>query len=166
MSVAMNTDHQIFSWSRFTDTLRKEFVENGRTLSLVLLAIYLYFTIELVINNYYSNGLSKNVHDPVFFLLFIAIITSLGFSGLTSKSKRTDYLANSSSTVEKFTANTLIYVIGSILAITACSFLADFTRIAILWFHKSETFFVPGPTAFINTVVKWQMLIKEKMSSL
>ena len=151
----MTTTNQTFDWSRFTATLRKELAENGRTILLALLAFYLYFTFQAIIENWASRGTCYISMDPAFVFIFMAVIVSLGFSGLRTKKSRTNYLCTSSSTVEKFAANTLIYAIGSVVAIIACVYLADFTRIAVLSFWKSDTFVVQGPIAFSNTVIRW-----------
>ena len=46
----MNTN-QIFSWNRFTAALRKEFAENWRTPALVMVGIYLWYTISMITTN-------------------------------------------------------------------------------------------------------------------
>ena len=49
----MNTN-QIFSWNRFTAALRKEFVENWRTPALVMVGIYLWYTIAMISSNVHT----------------------------------------------------------------------------------------------------------------
>lgn len=150
----MNTN-QIFDWSRFVATLRKEWVENGRIVLLVMAGIYLYYTATLITQNLSSRGMESNATDPVFTFIFMALIASLGFTGLVDKCKRTDFLTKSSSMTEKFTANALIYVIGGIVAVLVCLGLADLTRVAALWFFRDDSLLVTGPTAFSDTVIKW-----------
>ena len=147
--------NQIFNWKRFMATLRMELAENGRILLLIVVGIYLFFFIELTVTNLRGRGMYDNVHDPFFFLMFIALITSLGFSKLTTKGKRTDYFSMPSSTLEKYLVNTLVYVIGGLVAVHLCSYLADATRIAVLWPRQSDSFLVPGLSAIPNTAIKW-----------
>lgn len=155
MTTAMSTKNQIFDFGRFTAALRKEWAENKRLMLLVMLGIYLVFAAGLIMGNYLNRGMGNNAVDPMFTFLFMGIISSLGFAGLASKGKRMNYLISPSSTVEKFTANALIYVIGGIVAVFLCIGLADLTRIAALWFFRSDDLLVSGPTAFADTVIKW-----------
>ena len=151
----MSTVNQTFDWNRFVATLRKEVAENGRTLLLLVAGIYIYFTAELMLINVSGHGMYDNVHDPFLFLMALGIFVSLGFSKLTTKGKRTDYLVTASSSAEKFLANTLIYVIGGLVVVHVCSYLADLSRIALLWFQQSDSFLVPGLSALPNTIIKW-----------
>lgn len=155
MKTAMSAINQTFSWSRFVRVVNKEFTMNGRTLGLTLAAIYLFFAFWLTATNVATRGMKGLDLDPMVLFLLIAIIASMGFNGLRSKGKRADYLAMPASTAEKFTYNAMFYVIGGVLAVVACIYLADLTRIAVLWFKRGDDFLVPGPTAFAETVVKW-----------
>lgn len=155
MTTAMSTVNQTFDWNRFVATLRKEVAENGRTLLLLVAGIYIYFTAELMLINVSGHGMYDNVHDPFLFLMALGIFVSLGFSKLTTKGKRTDYFVTASSSAEKFFANTLIYVIGGLVVVHVCSYLADLSRIALLWFRQSDSFLVPGLSALPNTIIKW-----------
>lgn len=155
MTTAMTTKNQIFDFGRFTVALRKEWAENKRLMLLVILGIYLLFSFSMIVNNFMSHGMGNNAADPVFTFFFMGIISSLGFAGLTNKGKRMNYLSTPSSTVEKFIANALIFVIGGIVAVCVCIGLADLTRIAVLWFFKSDDLLISSPTAFADTVIKW-----------
>lgn len=150
----MNTN-QIFDWSRFTATLRKDWAGNGRLILLLLAGIYLFFTIYLIGGNLESRGMEGNSISPTVTFLAMSLIASLGFSGLINKGKRTDYLTTSSSMTEKFAANALIYVIGDIVAVLVCLGLADVTRMAVLWFFRDDSLLVSGPTAFANTAIRY-----------
>ena len=158
----MNTVNQTFDWSRFTAALRKELVENKRAILFTLLGTFGLLTIIMILGN-----LSTSTHDAVYesltycvpqkfvymFLgLAIMIVASLAFRKLTSKTGRIEMFTSPSSTLEKFLVNTLIYVIGYIVAFFICTQLADLTRIAVLWFFKDEYFIVPGPINFLNLI--------------
>ena len=158
----MNTVNQTFDWSRFTATLRKELVENKRAILFTLLGTFGLLTIIMILGN-----LSTSTHDAVYesltyyvpqkfvymFLgLAIMIVASLAFRKLTSKTGRIEMFTSPSSMLEKFLVNTLIYVIGYLVAFFICTQLADLTRIAVLWFFKDEYFIVPGPINFLNLI--------------
>ena len=162
MITTMNTVNQTFDWSRFTATLRKELVENKRAILFTLLGTFGLLTIIMILGN-----LSTSTHDAVYesltyyvpqkfvymFLgLAIMIVASLAFRKLTSKTGRIEMFTSPSSMLEKFLVNTLIYVIGYLVAFFICTQLADLTRIAVLWFFKDEYFIVPGPINFLNLI--------------
>ena len=158
----MNTVNQTFDWSRFTAALRKELVENKRAILFTLLGTFGLLTIIMILGN-----LSTSTHDAVYesltycvpqkfvymFLgLAIMIVASLAFRKLTSKTGRIEMFTSPSSMLEKFLVNTLIYVIGYLVAFFICAQLADLTRIAVLWFFKDEYLIVPGPINFLNLI--------------
>ena len=162
MITTMNTVNQTFDWSRFTATLRKELVENKRAILFTLLGTFGLLTIIMILGN-----LSTSTHDAVYesltycvpqkfvymFLgLAIMIVASLAFRKLTSKTGRIEMFTSPSSMLEKFLINTLIYVIGYLVAFFICAQLADLTRIAVLWFFKDEYLIVPGPINFLNLI--------------
>ena len=158
----MNTVNQTFNWSRFTAALRKEIVENKRGIFFTIIGIYGLLTIIMILGNLIT-------HQPEFYAVpeanylpqmmvgsiasfVICISASLAFRNLKSKAGRTYLLTSPSSTLEKFLVNVLIYVVGIIVAYFACAQLADLTRIAALWWFKSESFIVPGPINFLNSI--------------
>ena len=158
----MNTVNQTFDWSRFTATLRKELVENKRGILFTIIGIYGLLTMIMIIGNLIT-------HQPDFYTepesnylpqimvgtmvsLVICISASLAFKNLKSKTGRTYLLTSPSSTFEKFLVNVLVYVVGTIVAYFACAQLADLTRIAALWWFKSDSFIVPGPINFLNSI--------------
>ena len=162
MITTMNTVNQTFDWSRFTAALRKELVENKRAILFTLLGTYGLLTIIMILGN-----LSTSTHDAVyesltycvpqkFVYMFLGlatmIVASLAFRKLTSKTGRIEMFTSPSSMLEKFLVNTLIYVIGYLVAFFICAQLADLTRIAVLWFFKDEYFIVPGPINFLNLI--------------
>ena len=51
MNTTMNTVNQIFDWSRFTATLRKEVVENWRPILFTLLGLYGLLTLIMIVGN-------------------------------------------------------------------------------------------------------------------
>ena len=67
MNAAMSTSvsNQIFDWGRFTAALRKELVENKRQLLLIVVSIFLFFTVFMVVGNLISSSIApKAVNDP------------------------------------------------------------------------------------------------------
>ena len=162
MNTTMNTINQSFNWSRFTAALRKEAVENKRMLLFTVIGMYGLLTMIMILGNLIG-------HQPDFYTdpefnfvpkvmvgslatLVVCISASLAFKNLKTKAGRTHYLSSPSSTLEKFLVNVLIYVVGMTVAYFICAQLADLTRIAALWWFKSDTFIVPGPINFLNSV--------------
>ena len=162
MNTTMNTVNQTFDWSRFTATLRKELVENKRAILFTLLGTFGLLTMIMILGNL-STGTGKQINEVleyympqkmVFVFLSFAtmIVASLAFRKLTNKTGRIEMFTSPSSMLEKFLVNALIYVIGYIVAFFICAQLADFTRIAVLWFFRDEYFIVPGPVNFLNLI--------------
>ena len=162
MNTTMNTVNQTFNWSRFMAALRKEIVENKRMLLFSVIGMYGLLTMMMILGNLIG-------HQPDFFTdsefnyipkmmvgslttLVVCLSASLAFKNLKTKAGRTHYLSSPSSTLEKFLVNVLIYVVGMTVAYFICAQLADLTRIAALWWFKSDSFIVPGPINFLNSV--------------
>lgn len=162
MNTTMNTVNQIFNWNRFTAALRKEVVENWRTIVFTILGIYLLLTVIMILGNI-IDSISDNIvsslmnmvpQKTVFFMLAIAlmVVASLSFRNLKSKNGRVALFTSPSSTLEKFLVNVLIYVIGSIVVFFACAQLADLTRIGILSLVGADDLIVPGPINFLSAI--------------
>ena len=162
MITTMNTVNQIFNWSRFTAALRKEVVENWRTILFSILGIYLLLTVIMILGNF-IDSISDNIvsslmnmvpQKTVFFMLTIAlmVVASLSFRNLKSKNGRVALFTSPSSTLEKFLVNVLIYVVGSIVVFFACAQLADLTRIGILSLVGVDDLIVPGPINFLSAI--------------
>ena len=162
MITTMNTVNQIFNWSRFTAALRKEVVENWRTIVFTILGIYLLLTVIMILGNI-IDSISDNIvsslmnmvpQKTVFFMLAIAlmVVASLSFRNLKSKNGRVALFTSPSSTLEKFLVNVLIYVVGSIVVFFACAQLADLTRIGILSLVGADDLIVPGPINFLSAI--------------
>ena len=158
----MNTVNQIFNWNRFTAALRKEVVENWRTIVFTILGIYLLLTVIMILGNF-IDSISDNIvsslmnmvpQKTVFFMLTIAlmVVASLSFRNLKSKNGRVALFTSPSSTLEKFLVNVLIYVVGSIVVFFACAQLADLTRIGILSLVGADDLIVPGPINFLSAI--------------
>ena len=158
----MNTVNQIFNWNRFTAALRKEVVENWRTIVFTILGIYLLLTVIMILGNI-IDSISDNIvsslmnmvpQKTVFFMLAIAlmVVASLSFRNLKSKNGRVALFTSPSSTLEKFLVNILIYVVGSIVVFFACAQLADLTRIGILSLVGADDLIVPGPINFLSAI--------------
>ncbi len=162
MITTMNTVNQIFNWNRFTSALRKEVVENWRTIVFTILGIYLLLTVIMILGNI-IDSISDNIvsslmnmvpQKTVFFMLAIAlmVVASLSFRNLKSKNGRVALFTSPSSTLEKFLVNILIYVVGSIVVFFACAQLADLTRIGILSLVGADDLIVPGPINFLSAI--------------
>ena len=162
MITTMNTVNQIFNWNRFTAALRKEVVENWRTILFSILGIYLLLTVIMILGNF-IDSISDNIvsslmnmvpQKTVFFMLAIAlmVVASLSFRNLKSKNGRVALFTSPSSTLEKFLVNILIYVVGSIVVFFACAQLADLTRIGILSLVGADDLIVPGPINFLSAI--------------
>ena len=161
MNTTMNTVNQTFNWSRFTATLRKEIIENKRSIIFTIICIYGLLTMIMIIGNLVS-GMDGDITNEIFaeklpqqivggILSFaICIAASMAFKNLTTKGGRTNLFTSPSSTLEKYLVNILIYVAGTTVAFFICAQLADLTRIAALWFFRSNSFIVPGPINFLN----------------
>lgn len=162
MNTTMNTVNQTFNWSRFTAALRKELVENKRMLLFSVIGMYGLLTMIMILGNLIGHN-PDFYTDPEFNFvpkvivgtlatLVVCISASLAFKNLKTKAGRTHFLTSPSSTLEKFLVNVLIYIVGMTVAYFICAQLADLTRIAALWWFKSDSFIVPGPINFLNSV--------------
>lgn len=171
--MSTNTSNQTFDWNRFTAALRKEAVENKRQLLLVLLTMFMAFTIFMVLDNVITISFEGKEADIIMsvmpavftttvYTVVVAVTASLAFRKLTSKTGRIDLFSNPASDTEKFLVNLVIYVVGAALAFFACAQLADLTRIAVLSPFKSETFDVPGPMNFFTVLMESSGSIIEK----
>lgn len=156
----MNTVNQVFNWSRFTAALRKELVESKHGILITLLSIYGLLTMIMIIGNLIMSTQlafeTMKAHYPTVFVVLsftVCIAASLSFKKLTNKKGRIDIFTSPSSTLEKFTVNALVYVLGFFVAFFICTQLADLTRIAVLWFFKDTLdIYVPGPINFLNVL--------------
>ena len=152
----MNTVSQTFNWNRFVAALKKEVVENNRTLLFSIIAIYGILALIMILGNI---TLGANTSRPetmlrynIVFMVYgfgSIIVASLAFRGLKDKKGRTEFLTSPSSTLEKYLVNVLIYVVGFIVVFPICAQLADLTRILVLWPWSDGD--VPGPINFLNT---------------
>lgn len=152
----MNTVSQTFNWNRFVTALKKEVVENSRTLLFSIIAIYGILALIMIIGNI---TLGANTSRPetmlrynIVFMVYgfgSIIVASLAFRGLKDKKGRIEFLTSPSSTLEKYLVNVLIYVVGFIVVFPICAQLADLTRILVLWPWSDGD--VPGPINFLNT---------------
>ena len=154
--------NQVFNWSRFVMALRKEVVENWRQLALAVLVLYGVMTLLMVLGNWMTGGEEEPgmVHFRDMFVFFsfsisTVIMASLAFRGLMTKTSRTELLTSPSSMTEKFAVNVLIYVVGYVVAFFVVVQLADLTRVALLWFARSDDFLVPGPINFLPVVSRF-----------
>ena len=163
MNTIMNTVNQTFSWRRFTAALRKELVENKRTILFTLLGVYLVLTLIMILGNV-RNSMTDDLGEALLdlepqrtvwllLLVFVPIVASLAFHNLKGKNGRIRLFTSPSSTLEKYTVNVLIYVIGAVIAYFALAFLADLTRVAVLSLYKGHGLLVPGPINLLKVGV-------------
>ena len=162
MNTTMNTVNQTFNWSRFVATLRKEVVENKRALLFTIICIWGLLTLIMILGNLTTHNpdayqMAMAERFPQVFVgtilsLVVCVAASMAFRDLRTKTSRASYLTSPSSTFEKFVVNILIYIVGLVTVFFACAQLADLTRIAILWFFKSDSFMVPGPINYLTCV--------------
>lgn len=160
MKKSMNTVSQTFNWSRFVATLRKEVLENKRTLIFSVISIYGLLAIFMILGNLMSYKpreayiviAGKTPQSVVFMLLSfgVCVMASMAFRNLKTKTGRTSLFTSPSSTLEKFLVNVLIYVVGFFVVFFVCAQLADLTRIAVLSPFKDDNFIVPGPINFLG----------------
>lgn len=130
----MNTTNQIFSWKRYTAALRKECVEKRLIILLGILAMYLFFLVGLSWGSKYEEiARMINFFTIVFgFMISSALLPSMAFSQLKSKTGRVELFTVPNSMTEKFAVRVTIYIIGFLLAFVACVQLADWTRYAFI----------------------------------
>ena len=155
----MNTVNQIFDWSRFTATLRKEVVENWRPIVFTLLGVYGLLTMVMIIGNAISfddavsDAMSETMvpQKVVYGILgfSVMIVASMAFKKLTTKAGRIDMMTSPSSTLEKFLVNGVVYVLGFVVAFLILAQLADLTRIAVMHIFGFQGF-IPGVINFTN----------------
>ena len=159
MNTTMNTVNQIFDWSRFTATLRKEVVENWRPIVFTLLGVYGLLTMVMIIGNAISfddavsDAMSETMvpQKVVYGILgfSVMIVASMAFKKLTTKAGRIDMMTSPSSTLEKFLVNGVVYVLGFVVAFLILAQLADLTRIAVMHIFGFQGF-IPGVINFTN----------------
>ena len=159
MNTTMNTVNQIFDWSRFTATLRKEVVENWRPIVFTLLGVYGLLTMIMILGNAISfddavsDAMSETMvpQKVVYGILgfSVMIVASMAFRKLTSKTGRIDMMTSPSSTLEKFLANGVVYVLGFFVSFFILAQLADLTRIAVMHIFGFQGF-IPGVINFTN----------------
>ena len=148
----MNATNQIFSWNRFTATLRKELAENWRTLVLVSLGIFLWYTITMTISNLTNMSGSYTI-NPLVFTFVAAILAGMSFRRLTTTTGRVDLFSSPSSTAEKFISNLLIYVIGAFVIFVVSFQLADVVRYVIMsFFNHKLGIESTAPTNLIDSI--------------
>lgn len=148
--------NQLFDWKRFVAALRKEVVENWRTLLFSVIAIYGVMAIFMILGNLITgdDGAAPVVALRYIFVYIVfgfagIIVASLAFRGLKTKTGRIELLTSPSSTFEKFLVNATVYVLGFIVVFPICAQLADLTRIAVLW-PWGGAVNVPGPINYLN----------------
>ena len=157
----MNTVNQTFNWKRFVAALRKEVVENKRTILFSTIGIYALLTVIMILGNLITETpgemdvvMSRRIPHTFVFMVqsfAICIMASMAFKDLSTKSGRTSLLTSPSSTLEKFLVNVLVYIVGTAVVLIVCAQLSDLTRIAALKLFETANFIVPGPINFLNS---------------
>lgn len=156
----MNTVSQTFNWNRFVATLRKEVVENRRTILFSVIGVYALLTIIMILGNLTASSpaesaliMAGNVPQSFVFMilsLVVIVMSSMAFKGLTTKAGRSSFLMSPSSSLEKFIVNLLIYVVAMFVLFFVCAQLADLTRVAVLKPFEDKDFVVPGIINFVS----------------
>ena len=142
--------NQIFSWRRFTATLRKELAENWRTPVLVMVGIYLWYTISMIVSSVASLNGSYSI-NPLLFSLIAAIMAGLAFHHLKTQYGRVHFLTSPSSTVEKYVVNLLLYFIATFVIFAISFQLADITRYLVMKIINPELgIFNTQPTNLVD----------------
>lgn len=145
----MNTN-QIFNWNRFTATLRKELAENWRTMVLVMVVIYLWYSISMIISNVTTLEGSYSI-NPLFFSLIAAIMAGMAFHHLKTQQGRVHFLTSPSSTLEKYVVNLLLYFVVAFVIFAISFQLADITRYLVMSFISPKLeIFNTLPTNLVN----------------
>ncbi len=169
MKRTMNTINQTFNSSRFVATLRKEIVENSRTILFAVIGMYAMLTIFMLLGNLVNHNpaeqmimMKARVPYTVVLLalsIVVCVTASIAFKGLTTKAGRTSLFMSPSSSLEKFLVNVLIYVVVMLVMFFACAQLADLTRIAVLKGIETKDFAVPGPINFLKvfSALNWRV---------
>ena len=90
MNAAMSTSvsNQIFDWGRFTAALRKELVENKRQLLLIVVSIFLFFTVFMVVGNLISTHQVRDISDILDHVLIIEksqVLLNTSMADVTSR---------------------------------------------------------------------------------
>lgn len=157
MNTAMSNSNQIFSWGRFVAALRKELVEKRLLLVLIVVSMYLFYLVMSFMNNYLASEQSTKIADvqrffSIYygFIILACLVPSQAFGHLVNKAKRAQWLSSPASTVEKYSVNVLIYVIGFVAAFAACVELADLTRLALL---KMVPILKPVPANMLTATI-------------
>ena len=165
----MNTVSQTFNWSRLVAALRKEVVENSRTIAFSIIGMYALLTIFMIL----GNVINHNPHEQMIMMkarvpytvvllmlsLVVCVMAAMAFKNLTTKAGRTSLFMSPSSSLEKFVVNVLIYVVATMVIFFACAQLADLTRIAALKAFETKDFAVPGPMNFLQVFfsINWRI---------
>ncbi len=169
MKKTMNTVSQTFNWSRFVAALRKEVVENSRTIAFSIIGMYALLTIFMILGNVVNHTpteqmimMEARVPYTVVLLtlsLVVCVMAAMAFKNLTTKAGRTSLFMSPSSSLEKFVVNVLIYVVATMVIFFACAQLADLTRIAVLKAFETKDFAVPGPMNFLQvfSAMNWRI---------
>ena len=127
----MDTTNQRFSWKRYAAALRKEWVEKRVMFLLCIAAMLIYFLLLFCPNKPGDIERMQQFFAIVYgFAFFSAIVPSLAFSQLKSKTGKIELFSLPNSMVEKYAVRVTIYIIGFMLAFAACVQLADLVRYA------------------------------------
>lgn len=176
----MKTESQIFSWRRFGQTLRRDFMLNGRQLALNggmmfgVITLFLIFISILFVDNMYitldspTEFYEARIADTyktlqevysVFFLILGAIFCSLGASmfatNLSTTGKRINELMSPSSHSEKYLSRFIICIICVPVAFCASFALADLISMLVvrICYGFEHTFIMPVPMSFLGNKI-------------
>lgn len=135
--------NNVFDWSRFLLYLKKETTERRRFYLLILLGIYGGLTLLMWLGNLMyeaDNDLNADKVDLTFIRWFITSIgvflswisASLMLPDLKTRPRRVAFLMTPASTLEKYLAHVLLYVVVFLPAYFICVQAADLTRFLLM----------------------------------
>ena len=148
-------NNNTFNARRFALVLKKELVENKRTLLLLTLGGYAALTLFMVMGNLLTPNppgeLLLAIQIGVFSLgsLTMNIMASLMYRQLRTKEGSINLLILPASTLEKWLANILLYFVMPAIAYFAIAQLADLSRYALMGAIKGFDNTV-GPLNFVS----------------
>jgi hypothetical protein len=135
--------NNLFNIHRFGLVFRKDFMENWKPYTLLLLTmltLMMFLLIKQTVNYYTETGGVKP-YEPLNQTLLIStsfmfggfglLFASMFMNPMDSKTKRTAFLTSPSSTFEKYLSRWLIMTVGYILAFFIVLWVADLLRVGI-----------------------------------
>ena len=138
-----------FGIKRFGLVIGKDFQENWKRYGLQFLAMFGIIAVVLFFQSesmYKAIGRGRQIHDNnsllalacILFFGFGVVFASTLMEPMRSKTKRTSFLMNPASNLEKYVSRWLIVTVGYTIAFFAALWLADLLRVAIFSIRYPE----------------------------